>query len=180
MIIINLDDVFEPIAVSEDLSQYLFESELTDDTVILLKVKITFNDEPLLPNVYNLAFGPLVGDDGVNDAVKLKHKNTYKVFSSIILYAITYMEQYPDRIIGIDGSNDVRAYLYHRMFATNHEYLKDILVTIGLDWYVRLLRNGTIEIDKDGSPFFKPKPEPFDLQRKTTDLYRYYTIQLNR
>lgn len=178
MITINLEDVFEPEAVSEDLSQFIFESELMDGSKVILKMKIVFLEDPLLPNVYNLAFGPPDGD-AINDHIKLKHKNTNKVFSSIILYAITYLKQYPDRIIGIDGSNDTRAYLYHRMFATNYGYLKDILITIGLDWYVRLLRNGTIEVDNEDLPFFKPKPEPFDLLRKTDDLYRYYTIQLN-
>jgi len=58
------------------------------------------------------------------------------------------------------------------MFVTNHEYLKDMLITIGIDWYVRLLRDNTIELDNNGSLFFKPKPEPFDFQRKATDLYR--------
>jgi len=80
MITINLDDVFEPVAVSEDLSQYLFESELKNGRVVTLKMKITFNNDPLLPNVYNMGFGPLVGDDGIDDEIKLKHRNTNKVF----------------------------------------------------------------------------------------------------
>jgi hypothetical protein len=53
------------------------------------------------------------------------------------------------------------------------------LVPIGVDWYVRLLRNRDIERDKRGNPLFKPRPEPFDLKRNPIDLYRYYIFSLN-
>ena len=82
--------------------------------------------------------------------------------------------------IGIDGSNDIRAYLYHRMFLTNREYLDEYFVTIGVDWYVKLLRNGSIEIDNNGQVYFKPKPEPFDYHRLAINLYRYYMFRLKQ
>lgn len=82
--------------------------------------------------------------------------------------------------IGIDGSNEVRANLYHRMFRHNFVKLSDIILAVGVDWYVKLLRNGTdIERDNDGLPLFKPRPEPFDLNRNPRDLYRYYLFSLN-
>ena len=56
----------------------------------------------------------------------------------------------------MDGSNDARAYLYHRMFISNKDYLKEYFDTIGVDWYVRLMRNNEIECDATGYAFFKP------------------------
>ena len=105
----------------------------------------------------------------------MNHENINKVFSTILLYALSYIEIFPEVTIGIDGSNDVRAYMYHRMFHTNKDYLSDYFITIGVDWYVKLLRNGNdVERDNQGIPVFKPKPEPFDYERKPSDLYRYY------
>jgi hypothetical protein len=66
------------------------------------------------------------------------------------------------------------------MFRYNSENLSDTIVNVGVDWYVKLLRNGTdIERDSDGLPLFKPRPEPFDLTRNAGDLYRYYIFSLN-
>lgn len=180
MIKINLENTFEATYVSPSFDQYIFESPLKDNTITVLKVKFTNIAESLLPNVYNLAFGPFDISGKINDSVNLKHKDSNKVFSTIILFSINFLKNNPYISIGIDGSDDLRANLYHRMFRYNYKNLKDFLVIIGVDWYVRLLRNGTIELDNKGQAFFKPKPEPFDFQRKTNDLYRYYMFNLNQ
>lgn len=62
---------------------------------------------------------------------------------------------------------EVRAYLYHRMFLTNKEYLEQYFVSVGVDWYVKLLRNGDVERNADRHPHFKPKPEPFLIIRES-------------
>lgn len=178
MIRINLDNTFEPILANDNFTEYTFESVLFDSSSIKLKIKITNLNDPLLPNICNLAFGPVDLDNQIDDFIKLKHANTNRVFSTILLCAITFLQKYPDKMIGIDGSNDIRAYLYHRMFRFNYEYLDEYIISIGVDWYVRLLRNGNIEIDDTGLPYFKPKLEPFDLKRNPTDLYLYYVFYL--
>jgi len=180
MIIINLEDTIVPATASKDFMNYTFISPQKIGTAVELIVKIKNINDPLLPNVYNLGFGPPDGLGGFNDKVSLNHANTSKVFSTIVLFAITFLQEYPGTTIGIDGSDETRAYLYHRMFQTNYESLREIVVIIGVDWYVRLLRNGDIERDANGFAFFKPRPEPFDLQRKRTDLYGYYLINLTQ
>ncbi|KAF2514032.1 hypothetical protein EYY60_04605 [Flavobacterium zhairuonense] len=180
MIKINLENTFEAIYVSSTFDQYIFESQLKNNKIIQLKVKFTNIADSLLPNVYNLAFGPFDATGKIDDSINLKHKDSNKVFSTIILFSITFLKNNPHTSIGIDGSDDLRANLYHRMFRYNYKDLKDFLVIIGVDWYVRLLRNGTIELDNNGAAFFKPKPESFDFQRKTNDLYRYYMFNLNQ
>ena len=65
------------------------------------------------------------------------------------------------------------------MFKVNREHLSEFFETIGVDWYVKLLRNQIdIERKKDGSAFFKPRPEAFDYSRDRQDLYRYYMFEL--
>lgn len=177
MILINLEDIYAPIDVAEDLSFMTFDSPIPTGTQ-LIKIKITPLEDGLLPNVYNLCFGPLGPDGEIDDAVSVPHNDKNKVFSTIILFALTFLQTNKNFTIGLDGSNEVRAYLYHRMFITNRKHLGEFFVSLGVDWYVRLLRNFEIEKNEDGSAFFKPKPEPFDYNRSTRDLYRYYMFHL--
>jgi hypothetical protein len=109
----------------------------------------------------------------------LNHLDSSKVFSTALLMGITFLQENNEFSIGIDGSNDIRAYLYHRMFRYNIEQLSEFLSIVGVDWYVKLLRSGVdIERDDKGLPYFKPRPEPFDLKRNANDLYRYYIYLL--
>lgn len=180
MIKIDFEDIYEPIEVAEDLSFMTFHTKVTNASTILIKIEISPLGDPLLPNVFNMAFGPLSQNGSIDDTAKINHQNKDKVFSTILLFSLVYLQSNPQMTIGIDGSNDIRAYLYHRMFLTNREYLDEYFVTIGVDWYVKLLRNGSIEIDTNGLAYFKPKPEPFDYQRSATNLYRYYMYQLKQ
>lgn len=180
MILINLDDPILPEMVSTDLMDYTFLSPQTKGADVQLIVRIRDINDPLLPNVFNLGFGPSDGIGGIDDKITLSHADIGKVFSTIIVFAIAFLQRRPGTTIGIDGSDERRAYLYHRMFQSNYELLKDVLMITGVDWYVRLLRNGGIKLDAQGAAFFKPIPEPFDFQRKRIDLYRYYMIDLKK
>jgi len=179
MIIINFEETFEPIEVAEDFSSMTFNTVDKLGATVPIKINITPLESPLLLNVSNLAFGPLDADGSINDAAKIPHENPSKAFSTILLFCLAYLNQFPDKTIGLDGSNEVRAYLYHRMFLTNKEYLEEYFVSIGVDWYVKLLRSGDVERDTDGHPHFKPRPEAFDYTR-IRDLYRYYMFHLKQ
>lgn len=178
MITINFDNTFEPVEVAEDISYMTFYTTLQGGGQTMLKIEVKPLVDPLLPNVYNLCFGP-IGDDGeINDSVSVPHLDINKVFSTIILFALTFLQTNRNITIGLDGSNETRAYLYHRMFVTNRAYLSDYFVAIGVDWYVKLLRTWDIERTADNKPFFKPKPEIFDYDRPARDMYRYYMFHL--
>lgn len=178
MIIINLEDTIQPHYVGHDLADFRFYSPLKNGGMAELVVQIRNINDPLLPNVFNLGFGPPDNAGSFSDTVSINHSNLGKVFSTILLLAIAFLKRNPLLAIGIDGSDDRRAYLYHRMFGSNRHALEDTLILTGVDWYVRLLRNGDVERDPTGFPYFKPRPEAFDFQRKTKDLYRYYLINL--
>ncbi len=145
-----------------------------------MKVSIEALDDPMLPNTYNLAFGPVDGEGNIDDMARVFHSNPDKVFSTILLFCLYFLQKNASFQIGLDGSDDTRAYLYHRMFITNKEYLDEYFKAIGVDWYLRLLRNGDFETDSDGQFFFQPKPEDFNYQRPLKDLYRYYVFQLRQ
>lgn len=161
---IDFEETYDPIEVAEDLSFMTFYTEVTNAPPILLKVEISPLGDPFLPNVFNMSFGPLLQNGSMDDTAKINHQDKDKVFSTILFFSLVFLQSNPRMTIGIDGSNDIRAYLYHRMFLTNREYLDEYFITIGVDWYVKLLRNGAIELDTKGLAYFKPKPEPFDYQ----------------
>lgn len=60
MIKINFEDIFEPLEIGLDLMDLKFYSVLKNGEQVLLKVEIRSLEDPLLPNVFNLAFGPLL------------------------------------------------------------------------------------------------------------------------
>ena len=180
MIKINFEDTYDPTEVSTDLSSVTFYSVDLDKGPVVIKVAIEPLEDPLLPKVFNLAFGPINEHGNIDDTAKVRHENISKMFSTVLIIALFFLEQYPDSHIGLDGSNDVRAYLYHRMFRANRYLLGEFFDAVGLDWYVRLLRNNEIERDEEGFAYFKPRPEPFDYQRPDIDLYRYYMFNLKQ
>jgi len=179
MIKINFENTYDPLRgeINKQLSAMEFYSPQQTGSLELIRVSKPHWDK-LLPYVYNLAMGPLKPNGEIDDAVRLKHTNSNKVFSTAILFALAFLTEYRELTIGLDGSDDIRATLYHSMFVANKEHLNEYFVTINVDWYVKLLRNQDIERKSDGSPFFKPRPEEFDYTRSRHDLYRYYMFEL--
>jgi len=70
MIKINFEDTFEPVEVAEDLSFMTFHSEVRNAPTILIKIEITPMGDPLLPNVFNMSFGPLSKNGDIDDTEK--------------------------------------------------------------------------------------------------------------
>jgi hypothetical protein len=174
---INFDDTYEPLSLSDDLSEMTFDSPRVDGSIQRIVVQITPHPDPLLPDVYNLGFGPPDGNGGFIDNIQLSHSNLNTVFSTVLFHALSFLEINPGLTIGLDGSDDLRARLYHRITKFNKAYLDDFFITIGVDWYVRIFRNGDYEKDSQGTPIAKPRPELFDYLRDNKDLYRYYMFR---
>jgi hypothetical protein len=178
IVTINLEETYDLVSVEPELTEATFNSCDKNDNPVLLKIMIKPLNDPFLSEVYNLSFGPPKDDGTIDDDAKICHQDSNKVFSTIILFALVFLTENSNFTIGVDGSNDVRAYMYHRMFLTNRAYLREYFLTLGVDWCVRLLRNWEIEKDSQGDPFWKPRPELFDYQRNTQDLYRYYMFHM--
>jgi len=177
-ITINFEDTYPPTDIQPDFAEMKFISPQKDGTNVELLVSIKPHPDPELPNVYNLGFGPLDGNDSFLDNVKLLHINNNKVLSTVLFLALLFLKENPKLTIGLDGSNDTRATLYQMMFKSNRNYLKDFFIANGVDWYVRIFRNDTYEQDKHGNYIKRPRPEPFNYDRTRHDLYRYYMFRL--
>jgi len=155
-----------------------FESPQKDGTIRLIIVRVDPHPDPLLPNVFNLGFGPSDKNGGFHDTMRLKHLDNNKVFSTVLFHGLNFLEENSQLVMGVDGSDDIRATLYHLMFKTNRNYLDEFFTPLGIDWYVRIYRNGKYDADAQGNYIAKPRSEPFDYQRSRHDLYRYYTFRL--
>ena len=120
---LDFDNPYNIEPVSEDLRISTFRTELQDGTQIPLKVEVSSEPHELLPNVFNLAFGPTNDKGKIDDKAELSHKDYSKVFSSILLTGLTYLANNKNHYLGIDGSNNARAYLYYRFLQKNFDYL---------------------------------------------------------
>lgn len=137
---IDLEKTYKLEARSYYENLHSFHSTLADGKRILLGVKISDETHPLLPNVYNLSFGPLNEKNEIDDRIKLAHKDHSKVFSTIILSALTFLSANKHAYLGIDGSSSARAYMYYRCILNNFEYLSQFLKISGAKYYIRILK----------------------------------------
>lgn len=75
LIRINLDDTYEMISMSPELTEATFNSINKEGKPVLLKIKIEPPAYSLLPNVYNLCFGPPLLDGSIDDEVQISHRD---------------------------------------------------------------------------------------------------------
>ncbi|WP_316748271.1 DUF6934 family protein [Pedobacter gandavensis] len=175
---INFDDIYEVYPMIGEQDNKRFYAPQKDGSIRELLVIITEYPDPDLPNVFNLGFGPPNDDGGFIDNVRLWHKNLNKVFSTILFISLSFLKQHPYMAIGLDGSDDLRTRFYHCVLKQNSVYLKSYFMPFGIDWYVRIFRNGSYEQNPDGSYIDRPLLMDFDSNRENRDLYRYYVFIL--
>ena len=178
VITIDFGNTYTPVSVAPDFTSMTFNSPQLDGTEELIVVLLQPYPISKLPLVFNLGFGPGDGHGGFLDNVSLRHADRDKVFSTIMALALSFLQANPNHFIGLDGSDDARARIYHRMFRSNEMELADYFGTIGLDYYVKQLRNGDLETNENGEYVYAPFPQSFDYSRSSNQLYRYYMFFL--
>lgn len=139
---IDFGNTYEVETLSEDLRLMTFETQLMDGRGVPLKIEISNEAHELMPDVYNLAFGPLTVKGRIDDKMELAHRNHSRVFSTILLGALNYLIVNPFHYIGIDGSDNSRAYYYWRFLQKNYAYLNRFFEIFGIKYYVRVTRFG--------------------------------------
>lgn len=174
---ITFDNTYDFEEVSTDLKIGTFKTQLVGGGEIPLRVEIDTKPHNLLPDVYNLAFGPLNNEGEIDDKIQLKHLDYSKVFSTILLNALSYLTENPTHYLGIDGSDIRRAILYYRFIKSNYDYLQEFFIIKGLKYYVRISRLGKSDFD-DPFDFEDVFTLPNEIQRDermTVDkLYNYF------
>lgn len=142
---IDFENTYEIENLSADLTSFQFKALIkktsdAEETEITLGVVLANNRNKFLPQVFNLGFGPFKEDKTIDDKAEIAHKDSSKVYSTILLGALTFLNSNKDRFVGIDGSDIRRAYLYFRLLQNNYDYLTQYFKLIGVKYYVRLLR----------------------------------------
>ncbi|GGG92254.1 DUF6934 family protein [Pedobacter zeae] len=181
MVRLDLQNIYDVNAVNDNGNELIaeFDAPQTNGGLIHIHVKLSLHPDPFLSKVYNLCLGPVDETGSIDDKIRLKHQDVSKVLSTAIFVAYYFLNDRQDSVIGLDGSDDIRANLYHSMFILNRELMSDFFVCVGVDWYVKLLRNKIdVERDDQGNPLFKPIIEPFDYLRDRKQLYGYYMFSL--
>ena len=178
---INFNDNYEVESISEDLRESVFTTTLENGMQVPLHVEISDVAHGLLPNVYNLAFGPRKNNGVIDDKIELQHANYSKVFSTILFHAFAYLQNNPEHSIGIDGSDNVRAFLYYLTLQRNYDYLSQRFEILGLKYYVRITRFGKNQYDNPFD-FDDIIPEPVQIEKgvaiKHELLYNYFIFKL--
>ncbi len=180
---IDFRNTYQVEPVSDDYRISKFNTILKDGTSEELKIKISNNAHELMPNVYNLAFGPEDDKGKINDKAELPHTDYSKVFSTILFEAYTYLRKHKSHSIGIDGSDMNRAILYFRFIQKNYTYLADRFNIYGLKYYVRITRFGKTQYQNpfDFDDIFL-KPQLIEKGEKINfdSLYNFFVFGLKK
>jgi hypothetical protein len=178
---IDFENVYELVGITPDLKLGGFRTRLENGEEILLGIQVANNAHELLPNVYNLSFGPLDKLGKINDRAEITHTDYSRVFSTILLSAFTYLENNTNHFLGVDGSDNNRAYFYYRAMMRNFGYLDKIFNMYGVKYFVRISRLGKTQYD---NPFDFEDIMPM-LDKITSDnhisqfaMYNYFIFEL--
>src|SRR5450756_294004 len=98
---IDFDKVYDFDEITPGFNLSSFNTRLEDGKAVPLKVKISNQAHALLPNVYNLSFGPLNKQGKIDDRAELAHSDYSRVFSTILFSAYAYLLRNPDHILGV-------------------------------------------------------------------------------
>jgi hypothetical protein len=180
---INFDDCYDIIDSRADLKLHKFNTILSGGDKLTLGISINEQPHHLLPDVYNLAFGPIDDNNNIDDSVQIKHENLSKTFSTIVLTALTFLNENPATYLGIDGSNNARAYMYYRCVNNNYNYLTKYFKLFGVNYYVRILRKTNDEdqfCPVDNNDLLAiPSEISFGEFIPSDKLYNYFIFKLN-
>lgn len=186
MVKLNFERVY-PIEFEEGIiSKGIFTTMLQDGRKLKVIVKVSDEQHAAYENVYNLVFGPTDHLGRVNDLEKLAHADHSLVFSTILNYARCYLEVYPDRTLGIDGSTNSRALLYYRMIHQNYDYLTRYFNIYGITNYVRISRIGKCDYENPfdfediqslAVPIEKEKYMEFNDMKR---MFNYFIFELKK
>jgi hypothetical protein len=169
-------------ALTNELTVNTFNSILQNGDTVPVGIHISEESHPLMPNVYNLAFGPFDKCNQIDDQAKLCHQDHSKLFSTIVYTSLTYLQLNKEKYLGIDGSNNARAYLYYRCIQNNLDYLNQYLNIYGVNYYMRVLRRLKLEdtnfhMDED-DVLALPKGIIKESFLKYEKLYNYFIFNL--
>lgn len=178
---INFDDLYDIDHISSDLKFSSFKTKLNNGKDVPLSVRISNQAHALLPNVYNLAFGPLNAKGKIDDKAELSHSDYSKVFSTILFTAFAYLKNNPTHHLGIDGSDNARAYFYYRALQRNFNYLDQYFRMYGIKYFVRITRFGKTQYDNPFD-FEDIMPYPFRIEKAAQisqdHMYNYFIFNL--
>jgi hypothetical protein len=179
---INFDDCYEIETLTSDLTLSKFTTVLKTGEEVPLAVQISNIPHPFIADVYNLAFGPLIAENRIDDKSKLQHQNHSKVFSTIIFSALSFLTENKEKFLGIDGSSNARAYMYYRCIQNNFDYLNQFFTIYGVNFYVRVLRKlkDEDEVNPIDPEDIKPLPELIEKGNSipAEKLYNYFIFKL--
>ena len=177
---INFDDVYDINPTSCEMRSASFDTELADGSKKKLMVAISDQAHELMPNVYNLAFGPLKANGKIDDKAQVKHADYSKAFSTILFHARAYLTNNPGHYLGIDGSSNSRALLYYKTILDNFDYLSKHFDMRALKYYVRITRLGKYQYENPFD-FQDIKPDAVRITRESPRypefLYNYFIFK---
>ena len=116
MIQVDFEDTYAVTNCDEELMSATFVAELVNEDIAVMKICFDQYETGLAFDVFNITFGPVNSSGAINVLAKIRHEHLDRLFSTILLQILYFLKRHPSATVGMDGSTEARAYLYHRIY----------------------------------------------------------------
>lgn len=120
---------YYPVSASEDFLRFDFDSVGPRG---IIRKAIIYSPLPSNPDVYNLGFGDLLADGGIDDLVVSDNGDMEDVLGTVARTIELFLRNYPTRKIFLTGSTDIRTRLYRIAIAKSLTIIADSFHILGI------------------------------------------------
>lgn len=178
---LNLDNSYK-LKSEPTLDYFVFTAVLKGGSKIPIVVIIHPPVNELMPDVYDLSYGPVDENQMIDENVILSFNNPSKVFSTLAFAALFFLNENPGAFLGISAVDTRQALLYRRLIKDNFDYIAHYYQISGVEFYAKQ----DIANNKDGNKGLKPgqtlqvSNEIKDVDVDLRNLFSYYLLKLKR
>ncbi len=120
---------YESLLISANSLEYKFTSNGPKGEIQKVVQFIATSD----PSIYNLAFGDLLQDGGVDDHIRNDNNDRNKILATVAATVYEFTARYPDKHVFFTGSTPERTRLYRMAITINLKELKESFEIYGIN-----------------------------------------------
>ena len=120
---------YESLLISANSLEYKFTSNGPKGEIQKVVQFIATSD----PSIYNLAFGDLLQDGGVDDHIRNDNNDRNKILATVAATVYEFTARYPDKHVFFTGSTPERTRLYRMAITANLKELRESFEIYGIN-----------------------------------------------
>jgi hypothetical protein len=178
---LNLDNIYR-LNPKPGLDYFVFNTIVKGGKKVPIVVIIRPPVDELMPDVYEISYGPVDRHQKIDDSAELDHVNPSKVFSTLAFAGLLFLSEHPGAYLGINAFDPQRACLYHRFVRGNYDYLAHYFQISGMHFEAKgnLLKDADVSKATETNDTVHVPQKIDDAKMNPKNLFNYYLFKLNK